>query len=219
MSTLEISKFEQWVTEIADEYRRKGYEVLTHPPDEHLPDFLIPFKPDLIAQSSLEKVAIRVQASGRVRRTDSLTELAEAVEAHPGWRLDLAIERPQERDKPDPDEPRIEKAVIRQRLQEGEQLLNQGLLDAALLIIWSALEAACWWAFRKEKLRLERNTPAAYVSRLYSELFVDEDEFRHLKAILELRNAIAHGVQGAEVQNSDIQKILKIARRLIGRKD
>ncbi|MCW3052645.1 MAG: hypothetical protein JWN14_1815 [Chthonomonadales bacterium] len=93
------------------------------------------------------------------------------------------------------------------------------MLDAALLIIWSALEAACWWAFRKENLRLERNTPTAYVNRLYSELFVDEDEFHYLKAIMQLRNAIAHGVQGTEVQKSDIQKMLKIARRLIGRKD
>ncbi len=88
-----------------------------------------------------------------------------------------------------------------------------------MLITWSALEAACWWAFRKEDLKLERNTPAAYVNRLYSELFVDEDDFRHLKAILELRNAVAHGVQGTDVQKSDIQKMLKIARRLAGRKD
>ena len=219
MSTVVVSKFDQWVTEVARTYRERGYEVTIGPSDRHLPDFLHGFPPDLIAENPTEKVAVRIQATGRVQRTDFLTEMAKAIETHPGWRLDLVIERPHDRAKPDPDEPRIEKAVIRERLQESEQLANLGMLEAALLIAWSALEAACWWAFRKEGLRLERNTPAAYVNRLYSELFVDEDEFRHLKSILELRNAVAHGVQGANVQKSDTQKTIKVARRLAGKKD
>ena len=219
MSTLVISKFEQWVTDVASEYRQKGYEVTIHPSDEQLPDFLRPFGPDLIAISPIEKVAVRVQASGRVQRTELLTELAKAIDTHPGWRFDLVIDRQPDKQAPGLDDPRIDKPMVRQRLLEGEQLAVQGMLDAALLIIWSALEAACWWAFQKDGLSLTRHTPAAYVSRLYTEGFVDESDYRHLTKILDLRNAVAHGVQGATIHKSDIQTMLRITRRLIGKKD
>ncbi|HEY2321228.1 MAG TPA: hypothetical protein VGJ82_00060, partial [Thermoanaerobaculia bacterium] len=88
-SDLEKSKLEQ----IASEYRRKGYDVATRPREDHIPPFLRPFQPDLVATSDRDNVVVEIKSSLDLA-SESIMKLAEAVEAQSGWRFELVVVNP-----------------------------------------------------------------------------------------------------------------------------
>ena len=47
---------------IADEYRRKGYEVVAEPLPEQLPDFLSGFHPDILARKGDETTIVEIKS-------------------------------------------------------------------------------------------------------------------------------------------------------------
>src|ERR1051326_9517557 len=87
---MEETKLEQ----LASEYRRKGYRVAVRPRAHELPAFLSPFQPDLLATSGDDHVVIELRSSPDLA-SESLVQLAEAVESHSGWRFELVIMNPQ----------------------------------------------------------------------------------------------------------------------------
>jgi len=92
------SREAQVIAKVADEYRRRGYEVDVMPSGPRLPEFLAGFQPDLIARSSFESVVVEVQVGTRTSVVERLREVAERVNAEPGWRFSLIFVNP---DRPD----------------------------------------------------------------------------------------------------------------------
>lgn len=86
---LENSKLEQ----IASEYRRRGYDVAIRPRENHIPAFLRPFQPDLVATSPLDNVVVEIRSSSEFT-SKAIVTLAESIEAQSGWRFELVVVNP-----------------------------------------------------------------------------------------------------------------------------
>lgn len=81
---------------LAREYRGLGYEVLTYPTDDELPQTLKGCSIGLIAKGEEEVVVadVRSRPSLTLNGSADLRRLAEKVESLPGWQFNLVVTNP-----------------------------------------------------------------------------------------------------------------------------
>jgi REase_AHJR-like len=174
------------------EYRAKGYSVLAHPPSQDLPEFLRGFEPDLIATSPAGNVVVQVKSSPRFDPAQA-QRLAEAVNQNPSWRFEVVfVSPPVAPDVPAQEELAADEHVTRM-LQEAETLSNQGHLEAAGLVAWSAVETILRRLAQSAAPELERQSSARLLKHLYSIGRVEPEVYEKLLRLMEFRNAVAHG--------------------------
>jgi REase_AHJR-like len=179
--------------EVAEEYRGRGYEVLLEPKRKHLPRALARFHPDLVARKGDELVVVEVKSRSTLRQDPQLGELARAVRAHPGWRFELIIANP-EHDGLVPEGAQAwEERDVLERLDEARSLLNAGHLEAALLLAWSAAEAALRLLAEADEVASSRQDAAYLLKQLAFTAALTREQFQFLQNMFELRNAFAHG--------------------------
>src|SRR2546426_11333471 len=92
------SRESQVIAKVAEEYRRRGYDVDVVPRGPGLPEFLGDFQPDLIARSPSESVVVEVKVGTRTSVAERFREVAERVNRQPGGRFSLVFVNP---DQPD----------------------------------------------------------------------------------------------------------------------
>ena len=180
---------------------------MIEPQDEHLPPFLRGALPDLLVRRGDEARIVELRSRWARRDRPSLRALAEAVEAEPGWALDVVLVE----DQPEP----WPMAEARRKVEEAKLLLDEEHPEAALLLGWSALEAAIRLYAGKEKITLERDDPAYLIKRLAHEGDLDRETFRKLHAVSVKRNAIAHGHRAKELERPDVEIVLDLSDRLL----
>jgi REase_AHJR-like protein len=211
MTTSNVSSEESRLYDIAEEYKQRGYKVYVSPPPKRLPKFLSKFRPDIVAEGPNESVVIEVKSSGKVRGTDYWKELSSVVQQHPGWRLELIVNDTTTRQPPET----INKELIKERLKEGQQLAEKGMLAASLLITWSAAEAAMRLASKHYEIELPDLRPATVISRLYSDGLLERDEYDFLLDCMRVRNAVAHGFYEGRIKLSFLKRLQRITLRLL----
>lgn len=211
MASSNVLRDENHLYDIAEQYKQRGYKVIVSPPPKHLPRFLSKFRPDIVAEGPNESVVIEVKSPNKARGTDYWKELSRVVQQHPGWRLELVINAPSKRELPET----INQELVRQRLQEGQQLAEAGMLAASLLITWSAAEAAMRLASKAHEIALPDLRPATVISRLYTDGVLEREEYDFLLDCMRLRNPVAHGFYEGKIKRSLLRKLERIALRLL----
>ena len=95
------------------------------------------------------------------------------------------------------------------------QLLNQvadlraaGQVQAAVLVAWSALEAAMRRAAEANAIEVRRPDPWALMRELVSNGVLDRQRYRDISDALRVRNAIAHGF--ATPETVDLAPVLDL---------
>jgi len=167
--------------------------------------------PDIVAEGPNESVVIEVKSPRRVRGTDYWKELSSVVQKHPGWRLELVVNDTSVARPPET----ISKELIRERIQEGQQLSEQGMLAAAVLVTWSAAEAAMRVASKNHEIELPDFRPSTVISRLYSDGLIERDEYDFLLDCMRVRNAVAHGFYEGRLKLGVLKRLQRIALRLL----
>src|SRR5258706_2897286 len=211
MSTTNMSIEQSRLHNIAEEYKQQGYVVTVSPPSKRLPEFLTKFKSDIVAEGPNESVVIEVKSASRVRGSDYWKELSSVVRKYRGWRLELVVNDTSPRQVPET----INKQLINERLKEGQQLSEQGMLAAAVLLTWSAAEAAMRLASKNNEIELPDFRPSTVISRLYSDGLLDRDEYDFLLDCMRVRNAVAHGFYEGRLKLGVLKRLQKIALRLV----
>src|SRR5437016_268858 len=130
---------EEVIAKVADDYRRRGYEVIIEPKGPDVPKFLEGFQPDLIARSAGESVVVEVKVGTRTSVAERLRDIAERVNRQSGWRFSLVFVNPDEPDQISEGQA-ASFAVLQERAHNAESLLRTGQREAAFLLLWSALE-------------------------------------------------------------------------------
>jgi hypothetical protein len=207
-----LSPYQQQMNVIAEKYKQRGYKVTIEPAAERLPDFLREFRPDLIAEGPDESVVVEIKARGKVRRLDDWARLASTVQQHPGWRLELVVAGDAQQNLEAAPAPTSE---IIARLDEGAFLAKRKMFDAALLITWSALEAAMRHVALTLDISLQDFRPAALITALYTEGRMEREDYDLLMRCMDVRNQIAHGLQSSGVDSSCIDDIRHLTLRLL----
>lgn len=108
------------VREIADEYRAKGYTVITEPDPSELPDFLEGYRPDVVATSPEESVIVEVKVGATTPGSERFRALVEAVQKYPGWGFSLVIVDPGSDVAPSPTARLMDRDEVAARVHEGQ---------------------------------------------------------------------------------------------------
>ncbi len=210
MSNSNLTKEENRLRHIAEQYKQRGYKVIISPPPQQLPGFLSRFSPDLVAEGPDDSVVVEIKSPGKTRGIAYWEELSKVVQQHPRWRLELVVNASSKRNLPE----NLNKELIKQRLLEGRRLAEEGMLAASLLITWSALEAAMRLAGKSHELDLPDPRPGTVISRLYTGGALEREEYDFLLDCLRIRDTVAHGFQEERVRRGLLRKLERIARRL-----
>lgn len=183
-------------------YEADGYHVSV---DERLP---IPggFRADAIARRNDETVAIEVRSADLSDRDrDRLSRLAEMVSAQSGWRVDIVTYEP-EPPRPDPDRADVIRRVEEARLVAGESA------DAAVLLVWSAIEGALLRLGLQRGLGPIRSVPPrTLIHQLNIDGVLSDNQAAELDDFALMRNDIAHGMRSYRPDSGRLDWLARFA--------
>lgn len=200
------------VAKVAEDYRRRGYEVDIAPSAARLPEFLAGFQPDLIARGPSESVVVEVKVGTRTSVAERLRDVAERVNREPGWRFSLVFASPDEPDEIS-DADLAPLAVLEARVRNAEGLFQAAQIEAAFLLFWSALEGLLRLLGHRANLPLEALPPSMLIRELYSAGELSREQFELLLRLLPVRNRLVHGVGAGERLN--IEELQSLVRALL----
>lgn len=195
-------------SEVAEEYRRKGYEVAR----EVALDFLPGFHADLIARKDGEVRIIEVKTRSSLAANPQIGEMARIVDERRGWTFELRLVGEPHRPEIPKDGQPSKATDINERIDEAKRALAAGLPGAALLLAWSAVEASARKAVVAEGIAEER--VAAGGNALDQAVFlgiISRDDYRHLNEVRRQRNALAHGFDVADVDEETVSDLIDLA--------
>jgi len=209
------STHDNTLREVEHDYQHDGYEVVVKPRGGQLPPFLARFEPDLIATKGHESVVVAVKTRADLRSSADLIALAGVVEAQPGWRLDLSVTPPEHVSVVDEDAESLDRDEILARATTA-LTLSQGQQDeAALLLAWSAAEAALRVYAAREQVPLESDQPVDVVTILYSLGLLDRDDYDVLRRGLRASTIVAHGFRLPQPERRLAAELVSKARDLL----
>ena len=209
------SHVERRIQEIGQEYQAKGYAVTVKPQHDQLPDFLSAYQPDMLACGDREKVIVEVKSRTALKKADSLKDLAQTIQAHPGWRLELVVVNPEESKVAFDNGYPLNEQEIARTIREGESLLVQNHLEAALLLGWASTEATLRLLAGKEDITLKHADPSYLLKQLVTYGVISKEEYRVLGDAMKLRNAVSHGFKPEKFAPDAAQELLGIANTLL----
>ena len=201
---------------IAEEYRHKGYEVTFHPDSEDLPDFLKNYRPALLVRRQDESLVVEVKSRSSVNSssTQYLSNLAQVIEQHPGWRFELVMINPEDVAYSIKAKASLQKNEIKSGLKAADRLSHK-YLEASVLYLWSLTEATLRLVVEQEGLSLPKFNPPYLIKKLATEGIISQSDYQLLMDVLSLRNATAHGFKTTPIEQDYIEKLIKITERLL----
>ena len=105
-------------------------------------DFLPGYRPNLVVRKGGKAKVIEVKSRSSLEANPQVRELARIIDSKPGWSFELLlVAQPERLDSPDGTRS-LERGEILRRVEEAEAVLGSGHAEAALLLAWSACEAA-----------------------------------------------------------------------------
>lgn len=169
---------------LAAEYRGNGYTVAIQPNDE-LAQFLEIPNVDLIATKKDEFLAISLKKHGPRKDTPVVV-----AEGRIGGDYSLSL------------------------LKEAERLQMPETRRAALMMAWTAFEAAAREVLYAERKEIDRRSPSVLIDQLLQLGHVDQVEAERLREGMYLRNVIVHGMEPREIPSEVITFLLESVRKL-----
>jgi hypothetical protein len=218
---MESALHRERVTAVAGRYRQRGYQVVEEPVTEQLPSFLqeLNFRPDLLAENGSESVIVEIQSFGQVARSRKMEKVAKSVERHPNWRLELVLNNPPESIDPmqpagEPGSATIGFSEIEERIGSSKHLASVGDLQAAVILLWSALEATIRSGLERIPASFINNAPSAILKQGVAYGLMDPEDYDTLNQLLPVRNAAVHGFAEA-VDVALLEKSTRITKSIL----
>ena len=203
----------QAIAKVAEDYRRRGYDVAVAPRGSDLPEFLAGYQPDIIARSPTESVVVEVKVGTRTSVAERFREIAERVNRQPGWRFSLVYVSPSEPDQVLEAEP-APLPELQERAREADSLLQANQPEAAFLLYWSTLEGSLRLLGRRAQLPLENLPSSALIRELYSSGELSREEFDTLMRLLPMRNRLVHGLVG-RTERANVEPLRGLVNTLL----
>lgn len=215
MRLMEAGNEAELTRKVAEEYRSRGFDVIVRPRRGQLPEPLAGFEPDIVARKGDETVIVEVKSRQSLRHEPRVEPLVRAIEEVPGARFELVIARPDiSSPLPERTRPWREREAAA-ALYEAVQLLDKGHQIAALLLGWAGAEAALRLLAARENVKVERRDASYLLNRLVGEGVLDDRQYRSLRHGLEVRNAVAHGLEPAGLRPAQIRALLRTVDGLL----
>ena len=196
----------------AEEYRRKGYEVLFDTPLDFLPGF----RADLLVRKGDAAKVIEVKSRPSLAADPKIGELVRLIDSKPGWSFELVlVSEPEKLDSPEGARS-FEEDKILNRIEEAERSLQAGLPQAAFLLAWSASEAAIRDMLTARGVSNTSITSPGYV--LDQGVFhgvISRDDHDTLTRLRKYRNAIVHGFGTDDFSDDFVADLIETTRGIM----
>jgi hypothetical protein len=202
----------QVIASVAEDYRRRGYDVDVVPRGARLPEFLGGFEPDLIARSPADSVVVEVKVGTRTSVAERFRDVAERVSRQPRWRFSLVFVNPDQADEISSAQP-APLSMLRERAHNADGLLEAGQSEAAFLLLFSALEGILRLLGQRAHLPLENLPPSTLIRELYSAGEINRAQFESLMRFLPIRNQLVHGFRPQEPL--DVEQLRPLVHALL----
>ena len=203
--------------EVANEYKKKGYEVTIEPSISQRPEFLYGFQPDLIVISVNDKVIVEVKTTSSLQQMEYLKSLAQKVEEQKEWRLEFVLTNPREDQIISDEWSIIPISKLQGRLNQANSLFKRKQTEGAILLLWVTLEAALQHLANQEKTHISNSYSKLLVKQLFSLGILDVNEYEILNQAADLRNKIFHGYTAGMTLDQEYLKTEEAARQIIER--
>src|SRR5262245_50985014 len=199
----------QAIDKVAEDYRRRGYDVTVRPAGQLLPHFLEGHTPAIIAKGPGENVVVDFKVGTRTS-VGRLWELAERVNGQPGWRFSLVYvpsadpQRPVEGDVAPLDQ-------LIERVSQADRLLGADQFEASFLLYWSAIDGGLRFLGQRVSLPIQNLPTSAVIRELYSHGELSRADFESLDRLLPARDHLVHGLEG-QVGREDVESLRKTVK-------
>lgn len=201
------------VAKVAEDFRRRGYEVRVAPRGPDLPDFLAEYQPDLIARSPDDSVVVEVKVGTRTSVAERFREIAERVNRQPGWRFSLMFVNPEQPDQVS-EAPLASLTQLQDRVRSADALVGSGQSEAAFMLFWSALEGLLRTMGQRAQLPVENLPPSALVRELYSAGEMSRQQFELALRLLPMRDRVVHGF-GSRGEDLEVEALRALVHALL----
>jgi len=200
---------------IAEEYRRRGYEVIEEPSQEQLPDFLSGYHPDLLIRKGDEAIIVEVKSRASLAKESQVSELARLLRTKPDWNFELVVVGEEDQWRAPAGARPFAREDILRGLEAAEKLLEAGFSEAALLLAWSASEATVRLLAEEEGIVLERLTPLYILKQAAMHGVVSREAYHFLTKIVEYRNALVHGFKPIDFESTLVTELISTTQCLL----
>ena len=138
--------------------------------------------------------------------------MAERVNRQPGWRFSLVFASTRQSDEIVEAEP-APLSTLEDRARKAEALLQAGQTEAAVLLLWSAVEGALRLLGERAGLPLVSLPSSAVIRELYSAGEISAEQFDLLMRLLPGRNQLVHGLESTE--SVDVERLRLLGEELL----
>lgn len=183
------------IERVAQEYKDQGYEVAIEPVATDLPDFIRDCRPDIIARKDNEHIVIEIKDPVIDADQGRLSTLARRLENRPGWKFVFISPASADPLFFDAAPRRFEEDRIRAVLAESIALKESNHLEGALMLCWSALEAAMWRLAQQYELQIRRRDTLTLMRDLVTNGLISRELYQQLSELYRVRSAFAHGFE------------------------
>ena len=213
-TTLALEK--QHAHKVAEEYRRRGYDVIEEPSQDQLPTFLSGYHPDMLLRKADEKEAVVVEVKSRksLAKEPQISKLAGLLRSKPGWRFELVLVDIGEQLEALEDALPFTREDIARGVAEADGLLASGFAEAALLRAWSVAEPTVRLLAERDGLTTGRSKPLHLIKQAVVYGVVSRTDYNLLFRALKHRNALAHGFVQPDFDPALAGKLIDTTKRL-----
>ena len=197
----------QKMSELAARYERDGFAVLVEPDPSAVPFDLGGYRPDLLASKGDEHHIVAVRDLGTRLSVDRFQELAEDIGSHDGWHFILATSDDLNPGSFPAKVPLLSLEQLRERSRSAARLLETGPSEAALLSLWAVFEGMVRVQARRISLPIERYPTLGLLKHMYSHGELSMQQYDRAMEMLDLRNAVAHGLAAEGVESAAAQML------------
>ncbi len=192
------SKQAQKLEALALDYESRGFAIWKEPTRADLPFDLDGYMPDLVARNGDSGVIIEIKPSAERLSIDRFQSIAQEIASHPGWRFILVT-------LDDVDSSAIPTTTaelptweqLMGKLDQVESMVNNRVLEPALLYLWTIFEAALRKRAIQQNIPIERLPPSVLLNHMYSQGEVSVDQIDSFHELMKKRDRILHGANEA----------------------
>lgn len=202
------------IREVAREYEKKGFHVLTHPRLGDLPSELrdLNYLPDIVVTSDNLNLIIEVKTYKSIQK-NKLDSVIKKINRLKDWQFELVYTNAKETDSRTLDQDGSTDNV-RESLARAALFLESDVSvefsDAGLLLAWSAVENSLRTAYLMHGKRKSNQNTASVIRDSVILGVIGKRQQEYLENLMRKRNELAHGIYRSEVSHQEIRELLDI---------
>ena len=158
---------------------------------------------------------VKVKSRSSLAKDPQVRDLARLLQAKPGWNFELVMVDEGEKLSVSEGARPFGREDILQGMEAAEKLLESGFSEAALLLAWSAAEAAVRLLTEEEGILLDRHTPLYILKQAATNGVISRDDYNFLMNAMKYRDALAHGFKTSDFDPALVRDLVSTTKRLL----